>query len=60
VTALLLSESGMITLTEAGEHWFHPAAGIVPTVLCIGLGFWLCSVRVNKERITCTAATAGS
>lgn len=50
VPTLLLSVTGIITLTKTGELWLSPTTGIITTVLFVGFGLWLRSVRVRKEQ----------
>lgn len=47
---LLISTAGIITLTKAGEFWLSPTTGVITTVLFVGFGLWLRSVRVKKEQ----------
>jgi len=50
VPTLLLSVAGVITLTKTGELWLSPTTGIITTVLFVGFGLWLRSVRMKKEQ----------
>ncbi|WP_339239533.1 CPBP family intramembrane glutamic endopeptidase [Paenibacillus sp. FSL R5-0517] len=50
VPTLLVSVAGIITLTQAGEFWFSPTTGIVTTVLFVGFGLFLRSIRKKKEQ----------
>lgn len=50
VPTLLLSVAGVITLTKTGELWLSPTTGIVTTILFVGFGLWLRSIRVKKEQ----------
>lgn len=50
VPTLLLSVAGVITLTKTGELWLSPTTGIITTILFIGFGLWLRSIRIKKEQ----------
>lgn len=49
VPTLLLSVAGVITLTKTGELWLSPTTGIITTILFVGFGLWLRSIRMKKE-----------
>ncbi|MBU5354699.1 type II CAAX prenyl endopeptidase Rce1 family protein [Paenibacillus silvae] len=50
VPTLLVSVAGIITLTQVGEFWLSPTTGIVTTVLFVGFGLLLRSIRKKKEQ----------
>ncbi|WP_425262663.1 type II CAAX prenyl endopeptidase Rce1 family protein [Paenibacillus thermotolerans] len=50
VPTLLLSVAGVITLTKAGELWLSPTSGIITTILFVGFGLRLRSIRLKKEQ----------
>lgn len=50
VPTLLLSVAGVITLTKTGELWLSPTTGIITTILFVGFGLWLRSIRIKKEQ----------
>jgi membrane protease YdiL (CAAX protease family) len=49
VPTLLLSVEGVITLTKTGELWLSPTTGIITTILFVGFGLWLRSVRIKRD-----------
>ncbi|ENQ3105191.1 CAAX protease self-immunity [Bacillus sp. 491mf] len=49
VPTLLMTISGAITLTKNGDIWLNPASGVVATVLFLGIGLILRSVRIKKD-----------
>lgn len=51
VPTLLVSVAGVITLTKTGELWLSPTTGIITTILFVGFGLWLRSIRMRKERM---------
>lgn len=50
VPTLLLSVAGVISLTKTGDLWFSPTTGIITTILFVGFGLWLRSIRIKRER----------
>ena len=48
VPTLLLSVAGIITLTKTGDLWLSPTTGIITTILFVGFGIWLRSIRLKK------------
>lgn len=50
VPTLLLSVAGVITVTKTGELWLSPTTGIITTILFVGFGLWLRSIRKKKEQ----------
>jgi len=47
---LLVTVSGIITFTGKGDFWLNPTSGVITTVLFLGIGLYLRSVRMKKER----------
>lgn len=50
VPTLLVTVSGVVTLTKTGDLWLSPTTGIITTTLFVGFGLWLRSTRIKKER----------
>ncbi|MGE7274856.1 CPBP family glutamic-type intramembrane protease [Brevibacillus panacihumi] len=50
VPTLLLSVAGVISFTKTAEFWLSPTTGIITTILFVGFGLWLRSIRKKKEQ----------
>ena len=46
----VLTTGGFIAFTKSGDVWLNPVSGIIATVLFLGIGFFLRSARIKKER----------
>ena len=46
---VLVVMSGVITLTKEGDLWLSPINGVIATVLFLGIGLLLRSIRIKKE-----------
>ena len=46
---VLVVMSGVITLTKAGDLWLSPINGVIATMLFLGIGLLLRSIRIKKE-----------
>ncbi|PFM63578.1 CAAX amino terminal protease [Bacillus cereus] len=40
----------MISLTNGSDFWLNPICGVAATVLFLGIGIVLRSIRIKKER----------
>jgi len=45
-----LTTGGFIVFTKSGDVWMNPVSGIIATALFLGIGFFLRTVRIRKER----------
>ncbi|MGZ7149144.1 CPBP family glutamic-type intramembrane protease [Bacillus sp. BC08] len=50
VPTVLVTITGIITLTNSSDFWLNPISGVVATVLFLGIGIVLRSIRIKKER----------
>lgn len=50
VPTVLVTIAGIITLTNSSDFWLNPISGVVATVLFLGIGIILRSIRIKKER----------
>ncbi|MDA1677922.1 MULTISPECIES: CPBP family glutamic-type intramembrane protease [unclassified Bacillus cereus group] len=50
VPTVLITITGIITLTNSSDFWLNPINGVVATVLFLGIGIVLRSIRIKKER----------
>lgn len=46
---VLVTISGIITFTKNGDFWLNPISGVVATILFLGIGLVLRSIRIKKE-----------
>lgn len=46
---VLVTISGIITFTKNGDFWLNPVSGVVATILFLGIGLVLRSIRIKKE-----------
>ena len=46
---VLIIMSGVLTLTKPGDLWLSPIKGVIATVLFLGIGLLLRSIRIKKE-----------
>ncbi|KMY55867.1 CAAX protease [Bacillus sp. FJAT-27231] len=47
---VLVTISGVITFTKSGDFWLNPISGVAATILFLGIGLLLRSIRIEKER----------
>ncbi|HLQ71013.1 MAG TPA: type II CAAX endopeptidase family protein [Bacillota bacterium] len=52
VPTVLITTSGMMTMTKGWDLFFNPTSGIITTILFIVVGLILRSVRIKKESIS--------
>ncbi len=45
-----LYKTDIITLTNGSDFWLNPISGVAATVLFLGIGIVLRSIRIKKER----------
>lgn len=50
VPTLLVTVSGIITFTKNGDFWLNPTTGVIATVLFIGIGLLLRSIRIKRDQ----------
>ncbi|MDJ1476186.1 type II CAAX endopeptidase family protein [Bacillus sp. LS15-K4] len=50
VPTVLVTITGIITLTNNSDFWLNPISGVVATVLVLGIGIVLRSIRIKKKR----------
>lgn len=50
VPTLLVTVSGIITFTKNGDFWLNPTSGIITTLLFLGIGLVLRSIRMKRDR----------
>ncbi|MDT3497552.1 CPBP family glutamic-type intramembrane protease [Bacillus toyonensis] len=50
VPTVLVTITGIITLTNSSDFWLNPISGVVATVLFLGIGILLRSIRIKKGR----------
>ncbi|WP_242239700.1 type II CAAX prenyl endopeptidase Rce1 family protein [Bacillus cereus group sp. BfR-BA-01309] len=50
VPTVLITITGIITLTNSSDFWLNPINGVVANVLFLGIGIVLRSIRIKKER----------
>ncbi|PGM52006.1 CPBP family intramembrane metalloprotease [Bacillus cereus] len=50
VPTVLVTITGIITLTNGSDFWLNPISGVTATVLFLGIGIVLRSIRIKKER----------
>ncbi len=50
IPTLLVTVSGIITFTKNGGFWLNPTSGVVTTVLFLGIGLLLRSIRMKKDQ----------
>jgi membrane protease YdiL (CAAX protease family) len=46
---VLVTISGIITFTKNGDFWLNPISGVIATVLFLGIGLLLRSIRIKKD-----------
>ncbi|MCP1163973.1 MULTISPECIES: type II CAAX prenyl endopeptidase Rce1 family protein [Bacillus] len=50
VPTVLVTIAGIITLTNSSDFWLNPISGVVATIIFLGIGIVLRSLRIKKER----------
>ncbi|WP_144611619.1 type II CAAX prenyl endopeptidase Rce1 family protein [Bacillus cereus] len=50
VPTVLVTITGIITLTNSSDFWLNPISGVVATIIFLGIGIVLRSIRIKKER----------
>ncbi|MEB9670229.1 CPBP family glutamic-type intramembrane protease [Bacillus toyonensis] len=50
VPTVLVTITGIITLTNSSDFWLNPISGVVATVLFLGIGILLRTIRIKKGR----------
>ena len=50
VPTVLVTITGIITLTNGSDFWLNPISGVVATVLFLGIGIVLRTIRIKKEQ----------
>lgn len=48
---VLVTISGVITFTKNGDFWLNPVSGVAATILFLGIGLFLRSIRIKKENL---------
>jgi membrane protease YdiL (CAAX protease family) len=49
VPTVLIMTSGIITLSKTSDVWLNPISGVLATILFLGIGIFLRSMRIKKE-----------
>lgn len=50
VPTVLVTITGIITFTNSSDFWLNPISGVVATIIFLGIGIVLRSIRIKKER----------
>ncbi|MGN4443466.1 CPBP family glutamic-type intramembrane protease [Bacillus cereus group sp. MYBK79-1] len=50
VPTVLVTITGIITLTHNSDFWLNPISGVVATIIFLGIGIVLRSIRIKRER----------
>ncbi len=50
VPTVLATITGIITLTNSSDFWLNPTSGVAATVLFLGIGIVLRTIRIKRER----------
>lgn len=50
VPTVLVTLTGIITLTNSSDFWLNPISGVAATVLFLGIGIVLRTIRIKRER----------
>lgn len=50
VSTVLVTITGIITLTNSSDFWLNPNSGVAATVLFLGIGIVLRTIRIERER----------
>lgn len=50
VPTVLVTITGIITLTNSSDFWLNPTSGVAATVLFLGIGIVLRTIRIKRER----------
>ena len=49
VPTVLVTITGIITLTKDSDFWLNPISGVVATIVFLGIGIVLRSIRIKKN-----------
>lgn len=50
VPTVLVTITGIITFTNSSDFWLNPISGVVATIVFLGIGIVLRTIRIKKER----------
>ncbi|HFK1547948.1 type II CAAX endopeptidase family protein [Bacillus albus] len=50
VPTVLVTITGIITFTNSSNFWLNPISGVIATIIFLGIGIVLRSIRIKKER----------
>ncbi len=50
VSTVLVTITGIITLTNSSDFWLNPTSGVAATILFLGIGIVLRTIRIERER----------
>lgn len=50
VPTVLVTITGIITFTNSSDFWLNPISGVIATIIFLGIGIVLRSIRIKKER----------
>ena len=51
IPTVLVTITGIITLTNGSDFWLNPISGVVATVLFLGIGIVLRTIRIKRTEI---------
>ena len=51
VPTVLVTITGIITLTKGSDFWLNPISGVVATIVFLGIGIVLRSIRIKRTTI---------
>ena len=51
VPTVLVTITGIITLTNSSDFWLNPISGVVATIIFLGIGIVLRSIRIKRTTI---------
>ena len=51
VPTVLVTLTGIITLTNSSDFWLNPISGVAATVLFLGIGIVLRTIRIKRTTI---------
>lgn len=49
IPTLLVTVTSIITFTKNGDFWLNPTSGVITTILFLGIGLLLRSIRMKKD-----------
>ena len=49
VPTVLVTITGIIALTNSSDLWLNPISGVVATIIFLGIGILLRSIRIKKN-----------